>query len=110
MPFYCYERPDGKIVERHFSLVPVGSAREQITCSDGVVAVRSFPAEHATPRKAMGQLWPKLSDACAVNPREVPAEMRRVPGSEFAKDGRQIFNSPGHEKRCLKAIGRVNVS
>lgn len=51
---------------------------------------------------------PVYSEAAGVHPDQVPEMRRRFPHHEFTKDGRMIFRSRAHQKRCLRDIGMID--
>lgn len=48
---------------------------------------------------------PLYSEAAGVHPDQIAECRARFPHHEFAPDGRMIFRSPQHQRRCLKDIG-----
>ena len=109
MPIFCYRRPDGGIVEEFFH--PTEKRPQFIRCADGVKAERDIGAEHRTGRPAHWGRWPKKSIAAGVHPSQIPEARKANPNFKFdPQTGEAIFDSPQHEKQCLREIGFVDLS
>lgn len=75
-------------------------------CSLGVLK-RDFQGElHSTPQTDWTD--PILSEAAGIHPDQIAEVKARFPHHEFHPDGRMIFRSRAHQKRCLRDIGFVD--
>lgn len=52
--------------------------------------------------------WPIHSDAAGCHPSQIGAMKAKVPFLNYTRDGKAIFESPSHRRRCLKALGMVD--
>lgn len=103
MPTYCFETPDGQVVEKIFS---IGKAPRQIEL-DGQIARRSFRAETKTIPTTSG--WPLECVASGVHAKqrnELSDYLKRkgVP-TDVTKDGNPVYRDARHRARALKARG-----
>lgn len=111
MPTYCFETPDGKVIEKVF---PRGEAPDMILLDNGRAAKRSYRAEHADRRRSAGSGWPLTCVASGVNASQA-GELHKflkdagVP-TEITKDGDPVYRDPHHRKRALYARGMFDKS
>jgi len=106
MPIYCYETPEGEIVEKVFL---VGMAPAAILVESGL-ANRSYQAEGVSVPSPSG--WPMTCVASGVN-AEQAGELRShlaekgVP-TEVTKDGDPVYTSATHRRKALKVRGFID--
>lgn len=103
MPTYCFETPDGQVVERVF---PIGKAPRTVNV-DGHIARRSFRYESKSLPTTSG--WPLECVASGVHASqrtELSTLLRRkgVP-TDVSKDGNPIYRNARHRSNALKARG-----
>ncbi len=104
MPTYCYETPDGKIIERFFHM---GEAPQSVEVEEGVIANRSYRAERPNIPHAQG--WPIECYASGVHPDQAQELRDHLKGrgvpTEVSRDGNPIYTNAQHRKRALKVRG-----
>lgn len=59
--------------------------------------------------QAKGGKWPMVSHASGVNAKQVPMMRKMYPHHVYKDDGRMIFMSQNHQRKCLADIGMRNV-
>lgn len=52
--------------------------------------------------------WPIVSSAAGVNAKQVAAMKKMYPHHQYTTDGRMVFTSQAHQRRCLRDIGMRN--
>lgn len=61
-----------------------------------------------------GKCWPMVSEAAGISPEGVPDMKKRMLEQgvhcDFDNEGRPIFTSGTHRKKCLKVMGLVDKS
>ena len=103
MPTYCYERPDGAIVELEF---PLGKAPEKIICRDGSRADRNIVAEQSGGNSCPGAAWRNfVSVASGIHPNQVAEARKRFPNHIYDNEGNMRFTSLHHRRCCMRDIG-----
>lgn len=108
MPIYCYEFPNGRVIERAFS---AGKA-PSVVREGNEVAKRSFQAERASAPATKG--WPIECYASGVHPSQA-GELRdhlakRGVPTEVTRNGDPIYRDAAHRRKALKARGIVDRS
>jgi hypothetical protein len=106
MPTYCYQKPDGEVVERVF---PRGEAPDEILLGGGQTAKRSYRAEFGDRRQNASAGWPMTCYASGVHPEQASQlreHLRRkgVP-TEVNKNGDPVYRDRHHRRRALAARG-----
>lgn len=104
MPTYCFEMPDGTVVEREY---PMGDVPREVRLENGVIATRSFQAEHL-PRRAGGG-WPLTCFASGVHPEQA-GELRKYLSdkgcpTEVTRNGDPVYRNARHRNEALKLRG-----
>ena len=104
MPTYLYRSSDGTI---HAVVCPIGAAPKRIS-RDGEWCKRDISAEHSGHIDTNAN-YPMKCEASGVHPHQI-AEARNIlnvqgTSADFTRDGRPIYTSALHRKKCLKAFG-----
>jgi hypothetical protein len=87
----------------------VGQAPEVSTCDKcGQACDRDYPAEFGGRPPSSGAKWPIYSEAAGIHPDQVTEAVKMYPHHEYDKEGRMVFRSRAHRRRCLKDIGMVD--
>jgi hypothetical protein len=108
MPHYCYQKPDGSIIERFMQMHE--DHPQTITLEDGVTADRCFAAERKTLQTETNPGWPmEPCTSSGVQPwqaQELRDHLKRrgVP-TEITSQGDPIYRSKAHRTAALKARG-----
>ena len=107
MPLYCFETPDGKIIERSF---PMGSVPRRVKIL-GTWARRNIAAEHCGRSRSKCNPWEGglHSEAAAVHPSQVAmaeegCKIQGVP-TKYDHHGRPIWTSAKHKRQHIKLCG-----
>ena len=109
MPTYCYQKPDGSIVERIMTI----SEMEEFDANpvvDGEKLKRRLDVEMGG-HSNVCDLWrqPIMSDGAGCHPSQIK-EMKQHAAkhgvsTDYTKDGRAFFTSRAHRAAHLKAFG-----
>lgn len=108
MPTYCYEKPDGSIVERIMTIAEMEKFDKKPVI-DGEKLKRRIDVEMSG-HSNVNDLWrqPLHSEGAACHTDDIPqyrahAEKKGVP-TNYDGAGRPIFTSRGHRAKYLKAF------
>ena len=107
MPLYTYycKRCDHEVSIHK----PVARRKEWEYCPACGDVIRRDPVADARARTGgISKDWKLHSDAAAVHPSQIEEMRREHPDHHFDSDGRMVFRSLRHQRRCLKDIGMVN--
>ena len=109
MPTYCYETPEGEVVERQF---PVCAKRPPWIIVGGKKARRCYHAERKSVPPTKG--WPLTCYASGVHPSQAGQlreylERAGVP-TEVTPGGDPVYRDAAHRRKALKARGFVDKS
>ncbi|QDP55769.1 MAG: hypothetical protein Unbinned2706contig1001_30 [Prokaryotic dsDNA virus sp.] len=109
MPTYCYEKPDGSIVELVMTISEMEKFDKEPVV-DGETYKRRIDVEMSGFNMA-NDVWRAglVSESAACHPSNIPeyramAEKKGVP-TNYDKWGRPSFTSRGHRAKYLKAFG-----
>lgn len=110
MPMYHYEC--SKCGHKERDLAPMAKSEEPIECEKcGGESRRDYSSTAGAGRMngIMGD-WaePILSEAAGIAPDQIPEATARFPHHQYTPDGRMVFKSKQHRKRCLQDIGMVD--
>lgn len=104
MPVYAFKCECGC---RDEVVRPSSSRNDPIDCHTcGKPMSRDIHAEHGTVQTEWAE--PLYSEAAGIHPDQIAEARARFPHHEYASDGRMIFRSPQHQRRCLKDIGFID--
>lgn len=106
--FYCFKCVNGHKTKMYITYEETKA--EHVCPNCGAVMTRDYRAEHTLDRSGDHGLWPMVSEAAAVDPSQIgeAQKMIRENGGcscEFDSEGRPIFTSMEHRRRCLHAMG-----
>ena len=109
MPTYCYEKPDGEIIERVMTISEMEKF-DKNPVADGVRLKRRVDIEMGG-HSSVNDLWrnPIISDGAGCHPSQVE-EMQAFAAKQgvhtnYTKDGRAVFTSRQHRAQHLKVFG-----
>lgn len=111
MPTYVYKREG---VDLRLELVMTVAEMERRTRKDytikfqGHVWNRDWQAEHGGFQSTNDAGWPIQSDAAGCHPCQIQETERQLKEKgvvmRHTRDGRAVFTSPAHRRKCLKAM------
>lgn len=109
MPTYCYEKPNGEIIERVMTIAEMESFDKEPVL-DGETLKRRIDIEMGG-HSSVNDLWrkPVMSDGAGCHPSQVK-EMQEFAAKQgvhtnYTKDGRAVFTSRKHRAQHLKVFG-----
>lgn len=111
MPIYTYTNNQGESVDRFFH----HASKPESFTEDGVEYQFDFAATVGSVGTTSSEGWPRASRSAGVGlhpgAREAAFKADRANGvpTETDAKGHRIFESPGHQRRWLKANGWVNL-
>ncbi len=107
---YCYRDPEGAAVELVMTVAQMErrSRKDRSIRHQGQVLQRDLAAEIGGFNDTNDTGWPIQSDAAGCHPCQIQETERQLKERgvrmEHTRDGRAVFTSPAHRRKCLKAM------
>ena len=108
---YCYRDPSGAPVDLVMTVKEHDrrSRQDYSIRHEGQVLQRDWQAEHGGFQSTNDAGWPIHSDAAGCHPSQIKETERQLKEKgvrmRHTRDGRAIFESRAHRRRCMKALG-----
>lgn len=110
MGVWCTFDVDGEAVDMALDRLPRKEEYPNIFPASRCVSLTQFRYSEDAGVPVGIAKWPVYSDGAGCNPKQIPAMKKLVPELDYTRDGRAIFHSPGHRRKCLKKLGMVDRS